>query len=92
MEDIRNETEFLNFSSFCLCFSEFIFKQGEDGNSCYIIQSGVFTVTIDDKNLKQLRKGHTFGELAMVYNVKRTATVTCSHNGVVWVMGASYDK
>lgn len=65
---------------------EIIFVQGERGDSCFIIQSGVFTVTIDDRNLKQLRSKHTFGELAMLYNVNRTATVFCSQEGVLWKM------
>lgn len=70
-----------------------IFKQKDEGDSCYMIQSGVFNVIIDNRNLKQLRAKHTFGELAMLYNVKRTATVTCSHPGIIWKMsGQSFRR
>lgn len=65
---------------------EVIFTQGQKGDCCYIIQTGVFTVSIDDRHVKQLRPKHTFGELAMLYNVNRTATVACSQEGVVWMM------
>eukprot|EP00421_Protoceratium_reticulatum_P018552 CAMPEP_0168393496 /NCGR_PEP_ID=MMETSP0228-20121227/19048_1 /TAXON_ID=133427 /ORGANISM="Protoceratium reticulatum, Strain CCCM 535 (=CCMP 1889)" /LENGTH=932 /DNA_ID=CAMNT_0008406879 /DNA_START=71 /DNA_END=2869 /DNA_ORIENTATION=- len=65
---------------------ETIFSQGQKGDCCYFIQSGVFTVTIDERNLKQLRSKHTFGELAMLYHVNRTATVACNQEGVLWKM------
>lgn len=66
--------------------AEVVFNQGEAGDCCFIIQSGVYTVSIDDRNVKQLRSKHTFGELAMLYNVNRTATVTCSQEGRLWKM------
>jgi len=63
-----------------------IFSQGENGDCCYFIQSGAFTVTIDDRSVNHLRSKHTFGELAMLYNVKRTATVTCTVEGTLLKM------
>mmetsp|Transcript_16481 Transcript_16481/g.38628 ORF Transcript_16481/g.38628 Transcript_16481/m.38628 type:complete len:911 (-) Transcript_16481:136-2868(-) len=66
--------------------NEVIFTQGQKGDCCYIIQTGVFTVSIDKRNLKQLRSKHTFGELAMLYNVNRTASVTCNQEGILWKM------
>merc|ERR1719230_1061896 len=68
---------------------EIVFEQGGQGDCCYIIQSGAFTVSIDERNVKQLRSKHTFGELAMLYNVKRTATVTCTQEGTLWKMDGS---
>lgn len=68
---------------------EVIFHQGDKGNSCFIIQSGTYTVAIDDNNLKQLQSRHTFGELALLYNVDRTATVTCTQQGALWRMDAA---
>lgn len=63
-----------------------IFSQGETGDCCYFIQSGCFVVSINGRNLKQLSKKHTFGELAMLYSVPRTASVTCKEDGVLWKM------
>jgi len=65
---------------------EVIFTQGQTGDCCYIIQSGTFIVSIDAQDLKQLKSKHTFGELAMLYNVNRTATVSCKEAGVLWKM------
>lgn len=66
--------------------NEVVFLQGQKGDCCYIIQSGVFTVSIDNQNVKQLRSKHTFGELAMLYHVNRTASVTCTQEGMIWKM------
>jgi len=63
--------------------SEKIFDQGQRGDCCYFIQSGVFTVTIDGQNVKQLKPKHSFGELALLYNVNRTATVCCNQEGLL---------
>jgi len=65
---------------------EVVCSQGETGDCCYFIQSGTFTVTIDDRSVNHLRSKHSFGELAMLYNVKRTGTVTCSQEGTLWKM------
>jgi CRP-like cAMP-binding protein len=37
--------------------------------------------------LKQLKQEQTFGELALLYNVKRTATISCTHSGILWALG-----
>lgn len=66
--------------------AETIFSQGDDGDSIYVIQSGVFMVSIDDLPVKQLMPKQSFGELAMIYKVKRTATVTCKLDGILWKM------
>jgi len=69
---------------------ETIFKQDQAGDSSFIIQSGTFTVAIDQRVFKQLRSKHTFGELAMLYNVKRTATVACAQAGTLWRLSERY--
>lgn len=63
-----------------------IFSQGDEGDCCYFIENGTFSVIIDDIPLKKMQFPQTFGELAMLYKVKRTATVACSKSGIVWKM------
>jgi cGMP-dependent protein kinase len=65
---------------------EKVFSQGDLGDCCYFIQSGKYVVAIDGKNLKELTKKNTFGELAMLYSVPRTASVTCKEDGALWKM------
>jgi cAMP-dependent protein kinase regulator len=62
---------------------EVVIRQGDVGDNFYIIESGEAKVTqFDDKGveqvLKQLTKGQYFGELALLFNKPRAATVTAS--------------
>lgn len=57
-----------------------IFRQGEEGVSFYVILSGILRVLqLDDKHnqreVAQLGPGLSFGELALLYGQRRTATV-----------------
>lgn len=65
---------------------EVVFSQGEAGDSCYFIQSGSYMVSIDGKGLKTLGPNDTFGELALLYQMVRSATITCSEAGELWQM------
>lgn len=53
-----------------------IIKQGEVGDQFYIIQSGHALVTQGNKELARLSPGNCFGELALISNEPRKATVT----------------
>lgn len=67
---------------------EIIFSQDEVGDCWYIIQSGAFEVCVGTTAVRQLRAKHSFGELAMLYSVPRTATVISKEKGVLWKMDA----
>mmetsp|Transcript_26521 Transcript_26521/g.26166 ORF Transcript_26521/g.26166 Transcript_26521/m.26166 type:complete len:566 (+) Transcript_26521:186-1883(+) len=54
-----------------------IVKEGEVGDLFYIIKEGVVTCTKDGVEIRQMVKGDFFGEQALLYNSKRTATITC---------------
>ena len=57
-----------------------IFKEGEPGDTMYIIQKGRVKITkkVDniEKILMVLEKGDFFGEMALIRNTPRTATAT----------------
>jgi F420-non-reducing hydrogenase small subunit len=59
---------------------EVVFRQGEPGNSMYVIQSGAVEVTQRRGNkhmvLALLERGNFFGEIALIVDVPRSATVT----------------
>lgn len=67
---------------------ETVFAQGEVGDSCYFIRSGTYSVSIDGTELKQLGPNESFGELALLYHMRRSATITCSQPGEVWRMSS----
>jgi len=43
------------------------YSQGDQGSCFFIISSGVVEVVVDGKNIKTLKTGEGFGELALLY-------------------------
>jgi CRP-like cAMP-binding protein len=56
----------------------FICTEGEKGTSCYIISSGICAVLVKGQKVAELSAGQTFGELAMLYDVPRNASIVCA--------------
>ncbi|KAK7575638.1 hypothetical protein V9T40_011924 [Parthenolecanium corni] len=71
--------------------NEYIIKQGDDGDNFYVIQEGVYEAYVNGENGKQLLvhtyngKG-SFGELALMYNMPRAATIKAATAGSLWAM------
>ncbi|XP_017317717.1 cGMP-dependent protein kinase 1 isoform X1 [Ictalurus punctatus] len=57
------------------CPGDEIIKEGTEGDSLYIVAAGELRVTQAGRILRTLTSGDVFGELAILYNCKRTATV-----------------
>ena len=57
---------------------------GQDGEYFYVIESGTFTVIVDGKPVSQISEGNSFGELALLYNAPRQATIRADTNAVVF--------
>ena len=67
-----------------------IIRQGADGDNFYVIDNGVFDVFIES-NGKEVRvhtfKGSgSFGELALMYNCPRNATIIAKSEGIIWAL------
>ena len=54
---------------------EVLFNQGDDGNKAYMIVSGRLSVEVDNNEAGFMGDGEVFGELAVLLNQKRSATV-----------------
>ena len=52
-----------------------IFKQGNSGSYFYIIKEGSVNLVINDKQVKTLSIGESFGELALLHVAPRSGTV-----------------
>ena len=63
---------------------EKVITQGEDGDCLYIVETGnlkcykTFNPEDSPKFLKTYQPGESFGELALLYNCPRAATIICS--------------
>ena len=55
---------------------EVIIRQGEEGDNFYVVEQGRFAVDVDGREVVQIGPGGSFGELALMYNTVRAATVT----------------
>ncbi|XP_044185506.1 cGMP-dependent protein kinase 2 [Thunnus albacares] len=63
-----------------------VIKEGVEGDSMYIVAAGELCVTQAGRNLRTLTRGDVFGELAILYNCKRTATVKAKTLVRLWCM------
>ena len=66
---------------------EVIVRQGDDGDLVYVIAQGRVTVTRDGEALRELGPADVFGELALILDVPRTATVTATEPVVLRTLG-----
>ena len=54
---------------------QYVFKQDEKGDSAYLIISGTFIVERDKINAGNISEGEIFGELSLILNANRTASI-----------------
>ncbi|XP_053340346.1 protein kinase, cAMP-dependent, regulatory, type II, alpha, B [Clarias gariepinus] len=70
--------------------NERIINQGDDGDNFYIIERGVFDIEVEKDGVshcvgKYDNRG-SFGELALMYNTPRAATIIAVQPGALWAL------
>ncbi|XP_043234484.1 cAMP-dependent protein kinase type II regulatory subunit-like [Amphibalanus amphitrite] len=71
---------------------ENVIQQGDDGDNFYVIESGRYSIYVkmDDsaepKKVGSYDNKGSFGELALMYNMPRAATITADEEGSLWAM------
>lgn len=63
-----------------------VFKEGSDGENFYVINTGSVEVLVDGNSKAVLSKGGYFGEMALLHNSKRTATIRTLEKSLFWVL------
>jgi len=63
-----------------------VMHQGDRGDRFYLIRSGTFDVEVDGKQAQQLGSGDSFGEIALLRDIPRTATVRARGNADVYAL------
>ncbi len=63
-----------------------VFTQGDTGNEFHLIDSGNARVDVDGEPVAELGAGDTFGEIALLHDVPRTATVTAVDDLELYVL------
>ncbi|XP_055591694.1 cGMP-dependent protein kinase, isozyme 1-like [Uranotaenia lowii] len=65
---------------------EYVIHEGQAGSHLYVSATGEFEVLKEGKNLGTMGPGKAFGELAILYNCTRTASIRAFTNARVWVL------
>ena len=69
---------------------ETVINQGEDGAELFVVESGVlscsklFNGNTEPTFLKKYEAGEAFGELALLYNAPRAATIKADNDALLW--------
>uniref|UniRef100_W5KM98 cAMP-dependent protein kinase type II-alpha regulatory subunit n=1 Tax=Astyanax mexicanus TaxID=7994 RepID=W5KM98_ASTMX len=69
---------------------EHIIDQGDDGDNFYVIERGVYDIVVGKDGVSRCvgkydNKG-SFGELALMYNTPRAATIIATQSGALWAL------
>jgi len=69
---------------------DYIIRQGDDGDNFYVVDSGTYNIYVNDGTKEVLvgscKDSGSFGELALMYNMPRAATVQAASEGMLWAM------
>jgi len=70
---------------------EHVIKQGDEGDYFYIVKSGKFDILVakagsESKKVFEAGPGFAFGELALLYNSPRSATIVATVASTVWCL------
>nr|XP_022299214.1 cAMP-dependent protein kinase type II regulatory subunit-like isoform X3 [Crassostrea virginica] len=63
-----------------------VIDQGADGDNFYVIESGFFDIIVNGNTVGKYENKGSFGELALMYNQPRAATIVATTEGSLWAM------
>ncbi|XP_021358010.1 cAMP-dependent protein kinase type II regulatory subunit-like isoform X2 [Mizuhopecten yessoensis] len=66
--------------------AEHVIDQGDDGDNFYVIDSGTYDIFVNGNLVGKYDSKGSFGELALMYNMPRAATIVATSDGTLWAM------
>ncbi|RYG67110.1 cyclic nucleotide-binding domain-containing protein, partial [archaeon] len=69
-----------------------LITEGESGSKLYVVESGTLDVTINGSPIREMNRGSMLGELALLYDAPRSATVQCRTKCVLWSLSREIFK
>uniref|UniRef100_A0A3P8V4G1 cAMP-dependent protein kinase type II-alpha regulatory subunit n=1 Tax=Cynoglossus semilaevis TaxID=244447 RepID=A0A3P8V4G1_CYNSE len=63
---------------------EHVIDQGDDGDNFYVIERGIYDIVVSGVCVGQYNNKGSFGELALMYNTPRAATIIATQEGALW--------
>lgn len=63
-----------------------IITEGDMGDFFYVVERGTFEITVNGVNVGVVGPGGSFGELALLYDSPRAATIKASSPGQLWAL------
>ena len=66
--------------------NKYIFEQGNIGNFFYILKQGTAQLIINNKVVKELKIGESFGELALLHDAPRSGTIVAVTDCLLWTL------
>uniref|UniRef100_A0A0K0FYZ6 cGMP-dependent protein kinase n=1 Tax=Strongyloides venezuelensis TaxID=75913 RepID=A0A0K0FYZ6_STRVS len=68
---------------------EWVIREGEPGERVFVVANGMLRVTKEGKILRDIGAGNVIGELAILYNCTRTASIQAITEVQLWVLDRS---
>lgn len=69
-----------------------IIVEGESGTKLFVVEEGTLNVTINGDHIRDMGRGAIVGELSLLYDAPRSATVRCQTTCVLWTLSREIFK